>query len=138
MSNSSPAGRIRSVVDTRSDLIINSDSSARSTVGQLREPGSEAHANAAVDHASIEWRPGIHRPAAVGRPRGSEERTPIGLPDVGEILRIDEQAQLAHAPFHQSAEQQVRRALAPVRIVFETLPAGQIALDADAAPGPAF
>src|SRR5438034_9193846 len=91
----------------------------------------ECDADAGVEDATIERCPRIDGPAAVDGSDGPEQRAPIRLAYIREVFRIHKPPQLPDPSFNEAPKQRVGGALAPVRIVFETLSSRQIALDAN-------
>src|SRR5206468_5747061 len=71
---------------------------------------------------------------AVDAARGTDERFPSRLPDVGQVLAVDEQKDAADLPRHQNAEHAVRPALRAEWIGLQALRARVEPFDAEA-PG---
>src|SRR5437773_12023806 len=81
----------------------------------------ECDSDAGVEDATIERCPRIDGPAAVDGSDGPEQRAPIRLAYIREVFRIRKHPQLPDPSFNEAPKQHVGGALAPVRIVFETL-----------------
>src|SRR5262249_47106096 len=100
-------------------------------VGSYSYLESKRKSHAAVDVAAIERRPRVDGPSAVDAARGPQERIPACLPDVGQILAVDEQQRATHTARRQDTEDAVRPALGPIGVVVEPLRAGVEPFDAD-------
>ena len=81
----------------------------------------EAEADAAVDVAAFERRPGIDRPASIGRASRANERMPPRLPHAGQVLAVDEQPQPPELLLGEQADNHVRLAAVGIRVLFEAL-----------------
>src|SRR5262245_41322834 len=62
--------------------------------GPFCKANLEGHLGAAIDHAAVERRPRIDRPASVDRPCRAYERVPIRLLHVAQILEIEKQTKM--------------------------------------------
>ena len=65
---------------------------------------SERDLQPGVDDAAPERRPGVDRPATVDVRRRARDRIPVRLPDIRQILRVDEQAPAADRQFAQQVD----------------------------------
>jgi hypothetical protein len=64
---------------------------------------------------------------------GSDKAIVTGLSPVREVLPIDEKSKMSDAPFGKEAENPVRLAFSPIRILVKALSAGIKNLESDAA-----
>src|SRR5688500_1443091 len=98
----------------------------------------ELHANATVDVAALERRPGINGHAAVHAALWKRERMPLRLPHAGQIFAVDEEAQPPELSLREDAGDDVRLAAIRIRVRLEALRSGVVQLDADASAAISF
>src|SRR5439155_22180732 len=93
---------------------------------------SEHQPHPAVDDAAAERRPGIDGPAAVRGAARPHERLVAALPDIPQVLRVDEEMDPPEASLREHAELEIAAPGPAVRILLQRLPGGVVDLDADA------
>src|SRR5882724_12038011 len=90
-----------------------------------RCPPSKLDARPPVYDTAVERRPRIDGPTSILGAARPDQRTPLRLVHVPQILRIHEEAQTAEPTLEQPAEQHIRFADVAERIVLEALTAGE-------------
>src|SRR5258706_3461512 len=95
---------------------------------------SEDHTESAIDDASVERRPGIDGPPAVGASDGQEEGLVACLAHVEDVLGVHKDTDLAEATLAEQARQDIGPARPQGRFVLEPLPADVVNLDPKASP----
>src|SRR5713101_2174603 len=85
---------------------------------------SELEPHAGVEDASLERRPDIGRPPAVGRPSRQQQRVEVRLAHVGEVYGVHEDSRLSKPQLREGIQVDVRRARCAVRVVLQALPSG--------------
>src|SRR6266496_1814117 len=96
--------------------------------------GSELHPNAAIDHTAVKRRPRVHSPATIRTRRRQDKRVISRLPDVEQVLAVEEQPETTDLPLAKRANQDIWPARRAVRILFERLSAGIVAFKSQATP----
>src|SRR6266545_2940762 len=91
---------------------------------------SEPHS--AVDVAAVERRPGVNGPAAVDTACRPQERLPACLPDIREVLAVDEQQRAADTTGGEKAEHAVGPAFRAIGVGVQPLRACIEPLDTEA------
>src|SRR3546814_19971540 len=99
----------------------------------LRSMAAELEPYAAVDHEPVGRRPGLDRPASVGRTLREEQRVIFGLPDIENVLGVHNQADLAEVDFAKRTQFEIGAAARAVGLDVELQPAGKIAHEPAAA-----
>src|ERR1700722_13300039 len=100
----------------------------------IPEPGPDAD----VEGSAIERCPHVRDRISAPSRCGADERVVVRLARSGEIDRIDEYGEAAEADFRQRIDQDVGLAQGAIRIVFQSLAADVVGLEADAAARLAF
>ena len=77
---------------------------------------SKTDSHTAVDHASVERRPCVDGPPAIHAARRPQQRIPVGLLDVSEVLSVDEQQRPPQPPTREYTEDAVRGTFHAIRI----------------------
>src|SRR5687767_7048993 len=88
------------------------------------------HAQAPVDDAPFERRPGVDGPSPVAPRARYGQRVELCLPNVEQIFRVEKHAQAAETPLGECAKQEMRATGSAIGIFVETLRADEVHLDA--------